>query len=87
MVLIIKDWPGFKEYMVSWGHLAEMVYRIEPVREQSTRIRIMGGRYGLDLSLQNDEPTLQEIKVFLDEHHAKRVQDVQELDRFMGPAR
>ena len=80
MVLVLKDWLPFKEYVEKWGYLTELVYRVDPVyAEKSVRLRILGGRYGLDLTVSKEEPTLNEIQTFLDSRDAKRV------DRVKGP--
>lgn len=51
MVLVVKDWPSFKEYIEKWGYLAELVYRVDPVHaEKGVRVRVLGGRYGLDMN-------------------------------------
>ncbi len=85
MVLVVKDWPSFKEYIEKWGYLAELVYRVDPVHgEKGMRIRVLGGRYGLDMVIEKDTPTLEEIETFLQSRDAKRVEEVKEVEAFFS---
>ncbi len=85
MVLVLKDWPSFKEYIDKWGYLTELVYRVDPVHsEKGMRIRILGGRYGLDMVAAKEEPTLDEIQTFLDSRDAKRIEEVKEVEAFFS---
>jgi hypothetical protein len=85
MVLVLKDWPSFKEYIEKWGYLTELVYRVDPVHaEKGMRLRVLGGRYGLDMLMGKDEPTLEEIQAFLDSKDAKKVEEVKEVEAFFS---
>jgi hypothetical protein len=85
MVLVLKDWPSFKEYIEKWGYLTELVYRVDPLRsEKGMRLRVIGGRYGLDMVVGKDEPTIEEIQVFLDSRDAKKVEEVKEVEAFFS---
>ena len=81
MVLILREWTSFKDYIERWSHIVELVYAVGPATE-GTRVRVLAGRYGLDVTLPKDDPTLQEITGFLQENGAKRIDTVKEVDAF-----
>jgi hypothetical protein len=85
MVLVLRDWPSFKEYIEKWGYLTELVYRVDPLHsEKGMRLRVLGGRYGLDMMVGKDEPTLEEVQAFLDSKDAKKVEEVKEVEAFFS---
>jgi hypothetical protein len=85
MVLVLKDWVQFKDYLKKWGNLTEVVYRISPVPgEKAVRVRILGGRYGLDVMIREDNITYKEIQSSLDSCDAKRIDDVRDVEAFFS---
>jgi hypothetical protein len=42
------------------------------------------GRYGLDMMVGKDEPTLEEVQAFLDSKDAKKVEEVKEVEAFFS---
>jgi hypothetical protein len=72
-VEVISDWIYFREYVERWRYLLEAAYKIEEKMNGEVRVRIRAGRYGIDLSLRRDDPTLEEIKEFLSEIKAARI--------------
>ena len=82
-MLVLRDWLAFREYIDKWGYRAELVYRID-TKDDNLRVRLFGGRYGLDLVAKRDDPAYQEILDFLEVNKAKRVEDVKDVLEFFA---
>jgi hypothetical protein len=84
MVLILSNWPDFKEHADKWGYLSELVFRVDPTRSNEIRIRVVAGKYGLDLTLPRNDPTLEEINDYLKQHAAKRLEEARDILAFFN---
>lgn len=85
MVLILDSWIAFKEYVEKYDNFVEISYRLDPIfAAPETRVRIAAGRYGLELTLRKDDPTLQEIREFLDTHDARKIVESNETAAFFS---
>jgi len=85
LVLVLESWIAFKEYVEKYDSFVEITYRMDPVYgSKETRVRIVAGRYGVELSLPKDDPTLQEIREFLEMHNARRIVETNETSAFFS---
>ena len=83
MVILLENWKTFREYLEKWP-LAELIYNVEVGKERA-RVRIVAGRYGVDLTFQGDDPSFREILEFLRRKSAKRtVQVIQDAETFFS---
>lgn len=84
VILVLTNWPDFKDHVDRWGYVTELAFRIDPTRVGEMRIRIAAGRYGLDLSLARNDPTLEEIEDYLKQHAAKSIEEAREVLAFFS---
>ena len=82
LVLILRDWTAFKEYMERWEYMAEVVYRVDPSSDGGMRVRAIAGRYGVDMTMRKDDPTYGEVLDVLSK--AKRIQGAKDPSVFLS---
>lgn len=84
MVVLLENWDAFKEYVERWP-LAELIYQISEYEKGKNRVRIVAGRYAVDLILTQDDTLLREILDFLKGRAAKRALEVvQDVETFFS---
>ncbi|MHB1909713.1 MAG: hypothetical protein ACYCQJ_12730 [Nitrososphaerales archaeon] len=80
----MSSWVDFKSHVDKWGYLGELVFRKDPVRNNEVRVRLAAGKYGLDLTLARNDPTLEEIEEYLKISGAKRIEEAREVLAFFS---
>jgi len=84
LVILLESWTIFREYVERWP-LVELIYSIEEADRDKTRVKIVAGRYGVDLTLARADPLLGQVMEFLEEKSAKRsVEVVQDVETFFS---
>ncbi len=84
MVVLLENWDAFREYVERWP-LAELIYQISEHDKGKNRVRIVAGRYAVDIILTQDDTLLREILDFLKDRAAKRALEVvQDVETFFS---
>jgi hypothetical protein len=85
MVLVTRNWLDFKHHVDKWGYMSELVYRLDQAASPGeVRIRILAGRYGLDVTLPRNDPTFMEMEDYLKQNGAKRIEDARDVLAFFS---
>lgn len=84
MVILLENWHVFKEYVERWP-LAEVMYHVSECGKGKVRVRVVAGRYGVDLTLPEHDELLQQVLEFLKEKYAKKALEVvQDIETFLS---
>ncbi len=74
-MILLDSWNIFREYVERWP-FSEILYHVDELDNERTRVRVVAGRYGIDLALSNNDDLLDEVLDFLKEKSGKRTLEV-----------